>query len=77
MSIRWWRQYSFEDWLFNKYINRTHALVRLADRIDWQRIDEDCVFQVRVVCPLFLSWPESMKPEEVRNCQGNWGEIGY
>lgn len=40
MSIRWWRQYSFEDWLFQRFIDRSHELVRLADRIDWQRIHE-------------------------------------
>lgn len=38
MSIRWWRQYPFEDSLFRKYIDSTHQLVRLADNIDWQRI---------------------------------------
>ena len=40
MSIRWWRQCTFEDWLFRKYIDSTHELVRLADKIDWQRIYE-------------------------------------
>ncbi len=40
MSIRWWRQYSFEDWLFKKYIDSTHELVRLAEKIDWARIYE-------------------------------------
>ena len=40
MSIRWWRQYSFEDWLFKKYIDSTHELVRLAEKIDWAMIYE-------------------------------------
>jgi IS5 family transposase len=40
MSIRWWRQYSFEDWLFRKFIDRSHELVRLSERIDWPRIYE-------------------------------------
>ena len=37
MSIRWWRQYSFEDWLFKKYIDSTHELVRLAEKIEEYR----------------------------------------
>lgn len=40
MSIRWWRQYSFEDWLFRKFIDRSNELVRLSERIDWSRIYE-------------------------------------
>jgi len=40
MSIRWWRQYSFEDWLLRKVIDQSHELVRLAERVDWARIYE-------------------------------------
>ena len=40
MSTRWWRQYSFDDWLFRKFIDRSNELVRLSERIDWSRIHE-------------------------------------
>jgi len=38
MSIRWSRQYTFDDWYFRKYIDPNHELVQLANKIDWRSI---------------------------------------